>query len=494
MSKRAIVIGAGLGGLSAAIRLQARGWQVDIFEKNKKPGGRMNQIEEKGFRIDMGPTLVMMPEMLHEVFAAAGKRTEDYLDLIQIDPSYRVSFGNGDHLDMTPSIPNLLTQIEKISPDDATRFFDYFRETQNKYVTSRAYFIERSFDRLGDFLNLKTLRGLITAKPFGTVSSFTARYLKHPHLQAAFTFQTLYLGISPEACPSVYSLLPFIELAYGVWFPKGGIFQIARALEKVFTELGGSIHYEQPVDKLISDGKSARGIVARGKEERADAVICNQDVGAALVQLVPEKDRPSAPTRKIEALDYGCSSFMIYLGVNRKYPDLGHHTVALTADFKGALRQLFNGNSLPQDPAYYLCRPTATDPSLAPAGCDVIYILVPVPHLQKFSGWSPAQIDAYKNLVLEKVEKQYLPDLRRRIVLEKIFTPKDFQSEYRILHGSAFGLSPLFFQSAYFRPRNVSPDLRGLYFVGASTHPGGGVPVVLLSGRLVADAITRHHS
>lgn len=493
MRKRIAVIGAGLGGLSAAIRLQARGWQVSLFEKNERPGGRMNLHEEKGFKADMGPTLVMMPEMLEEVFAAAGKKMKDYLELIPLSPSYQVRFGDGSTFNMTSSLPELFAQLERRSPADAARFSRYFHEIEKKFRISRRYFIERPFNSLGDFLNWKTLKGLVAAKPFGTVRSFTEKYIRDPHLRAAFTFQTLYLGISPDACPSVYALLPFVELAYGVWYPKGGVFQIARALEKVFLEIGGEIFYRQPVEALILERKKVRGVVAGGKKIFADAVVCNQDVGAALLQLVPEKLRRSAPARKIEKLDYGCSSFLIYLGVNRKYPQVGHHTVVLPENFDAVLKKLFQDGVPPQEPAYYVCRPTATDPGLAPAGGDLIYVLVPVPHLQKYSGWSPEQIQNYRNTIVAEIENKFFPGLRSHIVMEKIFTPLDFQSQYQILHGSAFGLSPKFFQSAYFRPRNASPDLQNLFFAGASAHPGGGIPVVLLSGRLAADEISRRY-
>jgi len=256
MNHRIAVIGAGLGGLSAAIRLQARGWNVHLFEKNNQPGGRMNQIQEKGFKIDMGPTLVMMPDMLHEVFTAAGKKTEDYLDLIQLNPSYQVHLGDGSTFNMTSSLTDLMDQIESRSPEDANRFFKYFSEIHNKYKVSRKFFIEKSFNRLSDLINLPTLRAMFQAKPFGTVTSFTKRYIKDPYLRAAFTFQTLYLGISPHDCPSIYSLLPYVELAEGVWFPKGGVFEIALAFGRLFSELGGKIYYNQPIESLCTEGQS----------------------------------------------------------------------------------------------------------------------------------------------------------------------------------------------------------------------------------------------
>jgi len=294
------------------------------------------------------------------------------------------------------------------------------------------------------------------------------------------------------ANPSI-KFFPYVELAEGVWFPKGGVFEIALAFERLFSELGGKIHYNQPIEALCTEGKKVIGIVVNGKRKEFDAVVCNQDTGAALMDLIPEKLRPSAPTKKIEALNYGCSSFMIYLGVNRKYNQIGHHTVILPEHFDEMLKELFKKGIPPKEPAYYLCRPTATDPTLAPKGCDVIYLLVPVPNLQHYDKWDRSEVEKYKNTMLNQLEKSHFPELKKHIVLEKIFTPRDFKSVYQILHGSAFGLSPLFFQSAYFRPRNVSPDLKNLFFVGASAHPGGGVPVVLLSGRLVANEIAKRY-
>lgn len=494
MKHKVIVVGAGLGGLSTAIRLQAQGWDVEIFEKNDRPGGRMNQIQEKGFKIDMGPTLVMMPEMLQEVFQVAGKRMEDYLELVSLSPSYEVHLGDGTRFNMTSNLHDLMDQIEERRPGDAKRFFRYFEQTHQKYRLSRKYFIERSFNKITDLINPSTLLGLFGAKPYGTVTSFTKKYIKDPFLRAAFTFQTLYLGVSPHTCPSVYSLLAYIELAEGVWFPKGGIFEIAKGLEKLFFDLGGKIHYNHPVDAFEYQGKKIVSVESQGKRYETDAVVCNQDTGAALKELVPEKLRPSAPTKKIDKLDYGCSCFMVYLGVNRKYDHMYHHTVVLPKEFDGVLEDLFDKGVPPQEPAYYICRPTATDPSLAPKGQDVIYMLFPVPHTQQYDQWSEEEVEKYKNHLLAQVEERYLPDLRKHIVVEKVFTPRDFKSEYGILHGSAFGLSPSFFQSAYFRPRNASPDIENLFFTGASSHPGGGIPVVLLSGRLTANEITSRFS
>lgn len=489
MSHRIAVVGAGLGGFSAAIRLQARGWDVTVFEKNNRPGGRMNLIDEKGFKIDMGPTLVMMPEMLHEVFEAANRKLEDYLDLVQLTPSYKVQLGDGSVFNMTSALTELVDQLEKRSPDDARRFFNYFQEIHQKYRLSREYFIEKTFNSLSDMVNPQTLKGLFSAKPFGTVTSFTKKYIKDPYLRAAFTFQTLYLGVSPHQCPSVYSLLPYIELAEGVWFPRGGVYQIAKAFEKLFLELGGEIRYKHPVDSFQFDGRRITGIYSKDRFFPAQAVICNQDTGKAFKDLIPEAKRPSAPDKKVDRLDYGCSSLMIYLGVNKKYDDMAHHTVVLPRHFDDVLDDLFKQGVPPAEPAYYICRPTATDSGLAPQGCDVIYLLVPVPHLKQYNRWDKTSVELYKNSVLSQVERDYLPGLRQHIELEKVFTPGDFKTAYGIMHGSAFGLSPSFFQSAYFRPRNVSPDIDNLYFAGASTHPGGGIPVVLLSGRLVADEI-----
>ncbi len=489
MKHKVIVVGAGLGGLSTAIRLQAQGWDVHIFEKNNCPGGRMNQIQEKGFKIDMGPTLVMMPEMLQEVFQVAGKRMEDYIQLKPLSPSYEVHLGDGTRFNMTSNLHELMDQFEQRSPKDAKRFFRYLEQAHQKYRLSRKHFIERSFNKITDLFNFSTLIGMLGIKPYGSVTSFTKKYIKDPFLRAAFTFQTLYLGVSPHKCPSIYSLLLYIELAEGVWFPKGGIFKIAEGLEKLFLDLGGKIHYNQPIDSFEYEGKKIKGVHSKGEYFDADVVVCNQDTGAALKKFLPENLRPSAPTKKIDKLDYGCSSFMVYLGVDKKYDHMYHHTVILPKHFDDVLDDLFKRGVPPQEPAYYLCRPTATDPSLAPEGHDAIYLLFPVPHLQQYDKWDEAAIEEYKNTLLKQVEETYLPDLRKHIVLEKIFTPKDFQSEYGVLHGSAFGLAPNFFQSAYFRPRNVSPDIENLFFVGSSSHPGGGIPVVMLGGRLTANEI-----
>lgn len=488
--RKALIIGAGLGGLSAGIHLQRDGWDVTLIERNSRVGGRMNVIEEDGFRIDMGPTMLMMPHVLRDLFASCGRDVEDYLTLERLRPAYRVCWPDGTYLDMGCSMEEILESVRTFAPEDVVRFPGFITKMQDKYENARYNFIEKSFNSVSSLLRPSTLKGLVKSLPVESVYSFVAKQIRNEKLRQAFTFQTMYLGLSPFECPSIYALLPYIEMEYGVWFPEGGMISVANALGRLFNELGGKVELCKPVEKILLDGKTAVGIrTADGAERRADVVVCNMDLPMAYSRLLPADIRRKNTDTALEKRDYGCSGYLLYLGVRDLECAWGQNIILLSDSYKMLLDDICEGGCAPRDPAMHVCIPTRTDPGLAPHGHDVVYVLVPCPNTQGGLDWN-REAPLLRERVLQKLEAVGMPGLREKIVFEREFTPPEFETLYGCFAGSAYGgLAHTFMQSAYFRPHSRSEDVKNLYFVGASTHPGGGVPIVLTSGRLVSEEI-----
>ncbi len=487
---RAVVIGAGLGGLSTAIHLARQGWRVDILESNRRSGGRMNVIEQDGFRIDMGPTMLMMPEVIEKTFEACGRDVRDYMEMSRLTPAYTMTWPDGATFAMGGSAAEMLESVRRFAPEDADRFPALLAGMKAKYENARHNFIEQSFNSLRDMVRPSTLRGMVQSLPLESVYKFVSRYISNERLRQAFTFQTLYLGISPYECPAIYALLPYIEMEFGVWFPKGGTIALADALERLFKELGGKIHFCTPVERVLLEGRRAVGVQSSdGRKWHADTVVCNLDVPTAYKRLLPPEIRRKHTDTALARRDYGCSGYLLYLGVKRIPSTWGHNMIVLSDDYGAVLDDICVKKRLPRDPAMHVCIPTRTDPSLAPEGHDVVYILVPCPNAHADIDWR-TEGPLLRERVLDKLEASGLPGLRESIVFERAYTPPEFETEYGCYAGAAYsGLSPTFLQSAYFRPHSRSEEVADLYFVGASTHPGGGVPIVLTSGRLAAEEI-----
>ena len=490
----AVVVGAGLGGLSAAIHLVRDGWRVTVLEKNARCGGRMNSIDEEGFRIDMGPTLLMMPEVLEGIFASCGRDMKDYLDLTRLDPAYRVRFADGSHIEMRSGVEAMQAEAARLSPADALQIPALFAAMRSAYENARFNFIEQPFNGITSLVRPQTLAGLAKALPLTSVYKFVSRYVRDERLRQALTFQTLYLGISPMDCPSIYALLPYIEMEFGVWFPMGGMASVADALARLLREMGGEIYTNTCVNRIMTEGHRACGVLAdsflgsRNCFIEADVVVANVDTPTAYTRLVPAHLRRNNTDQQLAAKEYGCSAHLLYLGVRDLEGDFSHHEVLLSEDYARTLHSITRSKTVPDDPALYVCIPTRTDPSLAPKGHDVVYVLTPCPNLAGPVDWE-TEGPRLREKVIGKLERAGLSGLRHKIVFERQFTPNDFETEYGCYQGSAFSLSPRFLQSSYFRPQMRSQDIQGLYFAGAGTHPGGGVPIVLTSGRLAAETI-----
>lgn len=483
---RIAVVGAGIGGLAAAARLAHQGFSVDVYEKASGPGGRCGQLKVDGFTFDTGPTLLLMPEVVEETFQAVGRKLTDYLELTRCDPNYDIHFRDGSKVTFGTNLVDMQRELERIEPGSFRRYLEFLRVGQEQYQTSVERFVGRNFDSLLDFITPANLRSVFRIKAHKKMYPETSRYFRDDRLRAALTFQTMYLGISPWDSPAVYGLLPYTELAVGIYFPKGGLYAVPKALERLGRELGVRYHYQAPVKQVLATDGRATGLeLADGRRVASDAVLCNADLPWAYANLL-KNTRAVLP--KAEKLRYTSSAFMMYLGTKKRYPQLPHHTVLFGGDYRGSFDDIFEKFKVPEDPSFYVNAPAHTDPSLAPEGRDAIYVLVPVPHRHPNVDWK-VEGPKLRAKVFRRLAELGLADLEQNVEVERTFTPDDYLGVLNLERGSAFGLSHDFFQVGPFRPANEDPNVKGLFFVGASTQPGTGVPMVLLSARLVAERI-----
>lgn len=494
MSKKVIVVGAGTAGLASAIRLQNNGYDVEIYEKNPKVGGRMYQIEDKGFKFDVGPTIVMMPDVYKEVFEQAGKNPDDYIPMKKLNPIYSIQYTKEETIDVSTDLAHLTNFLENISYEDTLGYYRYLTQTYKRYLIAKEHFIEKSFRKPGDFYNPKTLLNAYRLKTFNNAYNEISKFVKDDRLMKMLSFQTLYIGISPHNGPSIYTIIPMIETIYGVWYIQGGMYTMASSMAKLFEELGGKIHLDSKVEELIIKNKKAEGIVVNGEVIDADYVLVNADFPYAMKNLIKdEKNRGKYTNKKIDKMDYSCSVFLMYLGLNKKVSDETRlHNIVFANNFEKNISDIFDGND-PKDPSIYMYIPTKEDPTLAPEGKEVLYVLAPVPELKtRGSKWTQEEINEYKKIVYDKIKmKKGLENIEDLVEVEKIFTPNNFEAEFNAMHGATFGLAPTLLQSNYFRPQNKFKYTENLYFTGSSVHPGAGVPIALTSAKLAADELMK---
>lgn len=491
--RQAIVIGAGLGGLGTAIRLRQAGWDVTLLEKNDRVGGRCGVIRGKGFTIDTGPTLLLMRDVLDDLFACAGRKTDEYLDLVRIHPNYRIQFGDGTSLDVSSDRKALLDSVENFEPGAGDAMTRYLNDAGYKYRVSRDRFVERNFLRWSDFLTLSNLYYLFATNTLRKLDRHAARFFKDPRLRAAMTFQTMYLGLAPHDAPAVYSLLPYTEIEEGIWYPRGGMNRIAEGLARLAEELGVRVRLNADVRSIAVAGRRALGVrLADDAFVPGDVVISNADLPYTYGTLLPPAVRGRFTARRLRRLNYGSSAFLLYLGLDKRYPELLHHNVYLSRSIRANFDAVFRDFRLPEDPSLYTCIPSRTDASVAPEGSEAMYVLVPVPRSTPNVDWRQERV-RFRDRILDRLEEVGMGDIRQHIVFERTYTPDDFVSDYNVVNGSAFGLSHNFRQVGYMRPSNKARDLDNVYFAGASTVPGGGVPMVLIGSRLTVERVEQDH-
>jgi phytoene desaturase len=487
---RIVGIGAGLGGLAAAIRLQAQGHRVTLVEKLDKPGGRAYAFEQDGFTFDAGPTIITAPWMLHELFALGGQRMEDYVQLVRLDPFYQVRFEDGSVFRYTGDERALEAEVARFDPDGVAGYRRFSAAAQETFQRAMPL-IDQPFHRIGAML--RALPDLVRVRADRSVASLAARNFGDARLQQVFSFHPLLIGGNPFDTPAIYALIHELEKRWGVWFAMGGMGALVQALARLFTELGGELLLQREVACLTFDGtgKRASGVsLTSGEELDADVVVSNADVATTYLKMVPPWARGVLTGARVRRRRYSMSVFVLYFGTDRRYEQMAHHEILMGPRYRALLDDVFGGTRLPSDFSLYLHRPTATDRSLAPEGCDTWYALAPVPNLAAAIDWE-REAPAYRDRIVAYLEARYLPDLSKHIVTERTIDPRYFRDTLNSHLGAAFSLAPRLTQSAWFRPHNVSEDVRNLYLVGAGTHPGPGIPGVLSSGKIVADLIGR---
>ena len=479
MKRKIVIIGSGFGGLAAAIRLQAEGMQVTILEKNQKVGGHAYQLVKDGYTFDMGPSIITAPDLIQRVFACAGVRMEDYLDLVKLDPFYRIYFHDGSSLDYTDDGEQMKQQMAQFNTNDAANYDPFMVHTRQLYDAVITDGLGSTpFDSptmLGFLPRALRLRALMPAY------NFVKKYFDDPRHRFTYSFHPLFIGGNPFRAPAVYLMIPYLEKTGGVWFCKGGMYNLVQALENVFIELGGILETDAEVEQIVVENQEARGVTAKGRFYGADAVISNADLVHTYRELIKPEHRKKWSDKRLRRTQYSMSAFLLYLGVNKKYPQLKHHTLILSERYKELIDDIFDNKILPDDFSMYLHIPSQTDPTMAPEGCESMYVLIPVPNLESRINWEKIK-RTYTDSILTFLENDFgLTDLKRSIAVLETFTPSDFKKQRNNHLGSAWGVEPKLTQTAYFRPHNRSEDIQKLYFVGASTHPGAGVPGVLLT-------------
>lgn len=491
--KKVIVIGAGVAGLSSAIRLQAKGFQVHIFEKNDKVGGRMSQLKDKGFTFDYGPTITMLPQEYKDVFIDSGANPDDYIQMTPLDPLYTLYFPNEKPFTVSSNLPNLMKTLESFGENEAQGYLNYLQDVYERYVRAKKHFLSISYRKPSDFYNFKTLYHGLKLRTLGNAYRSISKFVKSEVLRQALSFQTLYIGVSPFQGPSIYTIIPMIELLYGIHYIKGGMYQMAAAMEKRFKELGGVIHFNENVEEILFDQKEAKSIKSNGKIVDADIVLTNADFPWAVKNLIKDdKKRGKYKEKNLKKMSYSSSVMIMYLGLNKKYPRVVH-SLKFAQSFKKNINDLFQ-NQVPEDPSFYMYSPSQIDASMAPEGKEVLYVLVPVPNTRVDNPWDDEYTNAYADKVLTLMsELDGLHDIKDHIEVMHISNPRDWERQFNLNHGATFGLRTTLSQSLYFRPQATLKPFKNVYFTGSSTHPGPGVPIVLQASKLAVKDILKDH-
>jgi phytoene desaturase len=481
----AIVIGGGFGGLATAIRLQAAGQQVTLVEARERLGGRASQLKEGGFTFDMGPSLITAPHLLQDLWAVAGRKLEDDVKLVPLSPFYRVYFHDGRWFDYWGSPEKDEAEIARFEPRDVAGYRAFLTETQRVYQRAFVDLADQPFLTLGAFL--RVIPELVRYGAQRSVYSFVSRYFCNSQLRMVFSFHPLFIGGNPFRASAIYSIVPYLERLGGVHFAMGGTYELVEAMERLFLRLGGEVRCGVPVEQILAYNQRAKGVLlANGATLHTDAVIANSDVATTYLKLLSWSAPGTLSVQRLKRYRYSMSCFLLYLGLNRQYEQLKHHTIIMPKHYRALIHDIFDGQGLPDDLALYLHAPTKTDPSMAPPGGESLYILAPVPNLAHGIDWASAA-PAFRDTIIRYLEREFgLEGLEASIQVEQRFTPLDFESQLHSYLGAAFSIEPTLFQSAYLRPHNRSSRIERLYFVGAGTHPGAGIPGVLLSAAITS--------
>jgi phytoene desaturase len=482
LSRHVIIAGAGPGGLAAAALLSHAGLRVTILERRPYVGGRTSNFTAGGFRFDYGPTFFHYPQVLQSIFQSLGHDLWKEVDLIRLDPHYRLVFGGGGELVSTSNIRAMEAAVRKINPEDARHLSRFLLDNREKLRKFRP-FLETSFDSWRDTIQPRLLSILPVLKPWRSLDSELSRYFSDPRVRLAFSFQSKYLGMSPFECPSLFTILSFLEYEYGIYHPVGGCGSLTAALNRICVQQGVVIHADEPVEEILVNGRKAVGVRTARGEYKADAVVINADFARAISRMVPNRARRRWQDHKLATKTLSCSAFMLYLGLRGTYDRVGHHTLYISKDYARNMDDIGHRHVLSDDPSFYVQNACVTDPSLAPPGKSTLYVLVPVTHQTRAIDWNRER-PRYRELILDKLAAIGVTDIRSRIEYERIITPAAWDTEFNLHQGSVFGLAHTWSQMLHLRPRNRFEDLDSVYLVGGSTHPGSGLPVIFESARI----------
>ena len=514
---RAIVIGAGFGGIAAALRLRRRGYAVTLIDKQNKLGGRAYAYNRNGYTFDAGPTVVTAHFLFDELFALFGKRREDYITFVPVYPWYRIQFADGSTFNYGGTLEQTLAEIRKIEPADADGYLRFLEHSKRIFDVGFTQLGDKPFDTMASML--RCAPALLKLGNWRTVWQMAGKYIKNEKLRRVFSFQPLLVGGNPFNTTSIYSLIHYLEREWGVHFAMGGTAAIVDGLRRLMEEEGIDIRLGEEVERidvrrahgpdrddlddmvLYEEDATPRdlrrdwvhGVTLKSGDRLplacrpfgGDVVVCNADAPAVYRHLIAGNRRRKWTDRRLDKLKYSMGLFVLYFGTTKQYPDVAHHTIILGEEYERLLKEMFDRKTLEMsDLSVYLHRPTATDPSMAPPGCDSFYVLVPVPNLQGGQDWKTLG-PRYRDVVVDYLERTCLPGLRDCITEDFYVTPEHFRDNLNTMHGTGFSIQPTFDQSAYFRFHNKSEDIEGLYFVGAGTHPGAGMPGVLCSAKVL---------
>ena len=491
LKKSAVIIGAGIGGIAIAIYLAKKGYYVSVFEKNSSPGGRCGQLIRDGHRFDLGATMLMMPEIYREIFDSLGIPLFEKNEIKPLDNLYKIYFDNNEIITFTTDKEKMKLQHEKIEPGSYEKSRKYVADGYEIFQIGINKLIGRNFDNVFQFANFRNIGMLIKLKTYISNWRYVKRFFSNPHLRMAYTFQNIYVGQSPFSSPALFSMVPAAELTEGSFFPIGGMFTIVETLLAEAITAGVSFSYNKPVKNIRVSGKKAESIILEdGSEIKADVVVANADLPYVYRKLLPEKGK----SRRLDRKKYSCSAICFHWGLDKTYPQMGHHSVFLSDGFREGLDRIFKDKSISDHPSFYIHAPARTDPAAAPSGQDTLSFIVGSGHVDKMKkqDWDKLKKKTH-TAVVQRLKQLGLEDIEEHIKFEICYTPESWENACNITRGSVFGsLAHNLMQMGYFRPHNQHSRYKNLFFVGGSTHPGNGIPNVLLSAKLTAERILKN--
>ena len=488
MTRTVTIVGAGPGGLASAMLLARAGLRVRVLERLQTPGGRTSSLESgTGFRFDLGPTFFLYPRVLSDIFSKCGYDLHKEVEMVKLDPQYRLIFGSGGELVATPDLARMEDAVARLSPNDRGSFTRFMTETREKFVRF-APFLEKPFERWTDLANPDLLKLVPLLKPWKSLDAELSRFFSDERIRLAFTFQSKYLGMSPFRCPSLFSILSFLEYEHGVFHPIGGCGEVSATMARLAEDMGVEIHYDEPVESMEFSGKKITSVTTPKGQYAADATVVNADFARAMTRLVPDALRRRWSDKKIASRRFSCSTFMLYLGLDGCYDSVPHHNIYLAENYRDNLADIERRHCLSADPSMYVQNASITDPTLAPKDMSTLYVLIPVSHKHPNINWKK-EAPAFREVAINQLEKLGIKNVRPRIRYEKMVTPDDWQEEYAIYRGATFNLSHDLNQMLHMRPHNRFEEIEGMYLVGGGTHPGSGLPVIYSSAKITTDLL-----